>query len=72
MAWANIAVPAWTRMLYRAKEVLSSATSTSLMRLLAAANESTQYARYNILVQAGTAMLSQANASPQSALRLLQ
>jgi flagellin len=36
------------------------------------ADESTQFARYNILVQAGTAMLAQANASPQSALRLLQ
>jgi flagellin len=35
------------------------------------ASESTQFARYNILVQAGTAMLAQANASPQSALRLL-
>jgi flagellin len=35
------------------------------------ADESTQYARYNILVQAGTAMLAQANATPQSALRLL-
>ena len=36
------------------------------------AEESTQYAKYNILVQAGTAMLAQANATPQSALRLLQ
>ncbi len=36
------------------------------------AQESTQYARYNILVQAGTSMLAQANASPQSALKLLQ
>lgn len=36
------------------------------------AEESTQYARYNILVQAGTAMVAQANAMPQSALRLLQ
>jgi flagellin len=36
------------------------------------AQESTTYARYNILVQAGTAMLAQANATPQSALRLLQ
>ena len=36
------------------------------------ADESTQYARYNILVQAGTAMLAQANAVPQSTLRLLQ
>jgi flagellin len=36
------------------------------------AEESTQYARYNILVQAGTAMLAQANALPQSVLKLLQ
>ncbi|MDX1950611.1 MAG: flagellin [Verrucomicrobiota bacterium] len=35
------------------------------------ASESTNFARYNILVQAGTAMLAQANATPQSALRLL-
>ncbi len=35
------------------------------------AEESTTFARYNILVQAGTAMLAQANQSPQSALRLL-
>lgn len=35
------------------------------------AEESTEFARYNILVQAGTAMLAQANASSQSALRLL-
>jgi len=36
------------------------------------ADESTQFARYNILVQAGTAMLAQANATTQAALRLLQ
>jgi len=36
------------------------------------AEESTQFAKYNILVQAGTAMLAQANATPQTALRLLQ
>ena len=36
------------------------------------AAESTQLARWNILVQAGTSMLAQANASAQSALRLLQ
>jgi len=36
------------------------------------AQESTQLARYNTLVQAGTAMLSQANQSPQVALKLLQ
>lgn len=35
------------------------------------AEESTSFAKYNILVQAGTAMLAQANATPQSALRLL-
>jgi flagellin len=36
------------------------------------ATESTKFAQYNILVQAGTAMLAQANATPQTALRLLQ
>ena len=36
------------------------------------AEESTQLARWNILVQAGTAMLSQANQSSQTALKLLQ
>ncbi|MFO1450215.1 MAG: flagellin [Opitutaceae bacterium] len=35
------------------------------------AEESTQLARWNTLVQAGTAMLSQANGSAQTALRLL-
>jgi flagellin len=35
------------------------------------ASESTQLARWNTLVQAGTAMLSQANGSAQTALRLL-
>ena len=36
------------------------------------AQESTQLARWNVLVQAGTAMLSQANQSAQTALKLLQ
>jgi flagellin len=36
------------------------------------AQESTQYARFNILVQSGTAMLAQANQLPQSVLKLLQ
>jgi flagellin len=36
------------------------------------ATESTQYAKYQILVQAGTSMLAQANANPQSVLKLLQ
>ena len=35
------------------------------------AAESTQFARYNILVQSGTAMLAQANQASQAALRLL-
>jgi flagellin len=52
------------------KDNLSAANSR--IKDVDVAEESTQYARYNILVQAGTAMLAQANANPQSALRLLQ
>lgn len=48
------------------------AAANSRIKDVDVAEESTQYARYNILVQAGTAMLAQANANPQSALRLLQ
>lgn len=44
----------------------------SRIRDVDVAEESTQYAKYNILVQAGTAMLAQANQTPQSVLRLLQ
>jgi len=36
------------------------------------AQESTNYAKYQILVQSGTAMLAQANQNPQSILKLLQ
>jgi len=36
------------------------------------AQESTNYAKYNILVQSGTAMLAQANSMPQTVLKLLQ
>src|SRR5690606_40123026 len=36
------------------------------------ATESTQLARWNVLVSAGTSMLSQANQSSQTALKLLQ
>jgi len=36
------------------------------------AQEATNYAKQNILVQSGTAMLAQANSMPQSVLRLLQ
>jgi flagellin len=51
------------------KDNLSAANSR--IKDVDVAEESTQFARYNILVQAGTAMLAQANANPQSALRLL-
>ena len=51
------------------KDNLSAANSR--IKDVDVAQESTQYARYNILAQAGTAMLAQANQSSQSALRLL-
>lgn len=51
-------------------ENLSSALSR--IRDVDVAQESTQLAKYNILVQSGTAMLVQANQMPQSALKLLQ
>jgi len=46
--------------------------SVSRIKDVDVAEESTQYARYNILVQSGTAMLAQANMLPNNALRLLQ
>ena len=46
--------------------------ATSRIMDVDVAEESTQLARWNILVQSGTAMLSQANASSQIALQLLQ
>ncbi len=36
------------------------------------AEESTNYSRYNILTQSGTAMLAQANQTPSSVLSLLK
>lgn len=51
------------------KTNLSSANSR--IKDVNVAEESTEYARYNILVQSGTAMLAQANQQPQAALRLL-
>lgn len=51
-------------------ENLSSAISG--IRDVDVAEESTQYAKYNILVQSGTAMLAQANQTPRSVLQLLQ
>jgi len=46
--------------------------ATSRIQDVDVAEESTQLARWNTLVQAGTAMLSQANLSSQAALKLLQ
>lgn len=51
------------------KDTLSAANSR--IKDVDVAEESTQFARYNILVQAGTSMLAQANTTPQIALRLL-
>jgi len=53
--------------------ILNENLSASVSRIkdVDVAEESTQYARYNILVQSGTAMLAQANVLPQNALRLL-
>jgi flagellin len=51
-------------------ENLSGAISR--IRDVDVAEESTQFARFNILVQSGTAMLSQANQTPQAVLKLLQ
>jgi flagellin len=51
-------------------ENLSSAISR--IRDVDVAEESTQYAKFNILVQSGTAMLAQANQSPKAVLQLLQ
>jgi flagellin len=45
--------------------------SNSRIKDVDVAGESTSFAKYNILVQAGTAMLAQANMSSQSVLRLL-
>lgn len=48
------------------------ASAISRIRDVDVARESTQYAKYNILVQSGTAMLAQANQMPQSVLKLMQ
>lgn len=46
-------------------------SASSRIKDVDVAEESTQYAKYSILVQSGTAMLAQANAQPQSMLQLL-
>ena len=55
-------------------DILNENLSASVSRIkdIDVAEESTQFAKYNILVQSGTAMLAQANMLPQNALRLLQ
>ena len=52
------------------KENLTSAVSR--ITDIDVAEEATEYAKYQILVQSGTSMLAQANALPQAALQLLQ
>jgi flagellin len=47
------------------------ASANSRIKDVDVAHESTEYAKYNILVQSGTAMLAQANQQPMAALRLL-
>jgi flagellin len=50
----------------------NTAAASSRIQDVDMAEEATNYARHNILVQSGTAMLAQANQMPQSVLRLLQ
>lgn len=50
---------------------MTLSTADSRLRDVDVAEESTLFARYNVLVQAGTAMLAQANQQPQAVLRLL-
>jgi flagellin len=55
-------------------DILNENLSASVSRItdVDVAEESTRYARYQILVQSGTSMLAQANLLPQNVLRLLQ
>lgn len=65
-----------TRLNYTADQLTVSAenltAASSRIMDVDVAEESTEYAKQNILVQSGTAMLAQANAMPNSVLRLLQ
>jgi flagellin len=65
-----------SRLNYTAEQLQVSAenltAASSRIKDVNVAEEATEYARYNILVQSGTAMLAQANQLPQSVLRLLQ
>jgi len=48
------------------------AAASSRIQDVDVAEEASEFARFNILVQSGTAMLAQANQIPQNVLRLLQ
>ncbi len=68
---ANISVlSAYSSQLGVLKDSITAANSR--IKDVDVADESTRYARFNILVQAGTSMLAQANSEPQSVLKLLQ
>jgi flagellin len=64
-----------TRLNYTSEELATLrenlTAATSRIKDVDVADESTRFAQNQILVQAGTAMLAQANASPESVLRLL-
>ncbi len=64
-----------TRLNYTSEQLAVQKTNltaaNSRIKDVDVAHESTEYAKYNILVQSGTAMLAQANQLPQAALRLL-
>ena len=67
---ANVSVlQSYSETLGVLKDNLSAANSR--IKDVDVADESTKFAKYNILVQAGTAMLAQANQAPQSVLKLL-
>lgn len=65
-----------THLNYTAEQLTVSAenltAAASRIQDVDVAEESTEYAKANILVQSGTAMLAQANQMPQSVLKLLQ
>lgn len=65
-----------TRLQYTAEQLTVSkenlTAASSRIQDTDIADESTEFAKQNILVQSGTAMLAQANQLPQSVLRLLQ
>ena len=51
---------------------MNLSAASSKIKDVDVAAESTEFAKYNILVQSGTAMLAQANQLPQNVLRLIQ